>query len=89
MKNGYAPFKIPLIYTSMPEKGSKVYLFVVATTSRYGDYFTGGEGSELYIDELSLDYKYNAASIAGTVYGLLKPNDISEETSNEWNDYFF
>lgn len=83
VQNGYKPFKIPLIYSSMPPMGSKVYLFVVATTSRYGDYFTGGEGSELYIDELSLDYDYNATSIVGTVYGLLKPNDISEETSNE------
>ena len=83
VQNGYTPFKIPLIYSSMPPMGSKVYLFVVATTSRYGDYFTGGEGSEIYIDELSLDYKYNATSIEGTVYGLLEPNDISEETSNE------
>lgn len=82
VKNGYAPFKIPLIYTSMPEKGSKVYLFVVATTSRYGDYFTGGTDSELYIDELSLDYDYNAASLAGTSFGSLQPNNLSE-TSNE------
>lgn len=67
----------------MPPKGSKVYLFVVATTSRYGDYFTGGEGSELYIDELSLDYDYNAASLAETSFGSLQPNNLSEETSNE------
>ena len=80
-QNGYQPFKIPLIYTSMPPKGSKVYLFVVATTSRYGDYFTGGEGSELYIDELSLDYDYNAASLAETSFGSLQPNNLS--TSNE------
>lgn len=82
VKNGYAPFKIPLIYTSMPEKGSKVYLFVVATTSRYGDYFTGGTDSELYIDELSLDYDYNAASLAETSFGSLQPNNLSE-ISNE------
>lgn len=34
------------------------YLLVVAAASKYGDYFTGGTGSTLYIDDLSLDYDY-------------------------------
>lgn len=33
------------------------YLIVVATASKHGDYFTGGEGSVLYLDELELVYE--------------------------------
>ena len=32
------------------------YLVIVATASKYGDYFTGGEGSTLYLDEMELTY---------------------------------
>lgn len=31
-------------------------LSLVATASKYGDYFTGGEGSTLYLDEMELTY---------------------------------
>ncbi|MDE5829802.1 MAG: PCMD domain-containing protein [Duncaniella sp.] len=34
------------------------YVLVVASASKYGDYFTGGNGSILYIDDFSLDYFY-------------------------------
>ena len=34
------------------------YVLVVASASKYGDYFTGGNGSTLYIDDFSLDYFY-------------------------------
>lgn len=83
--SAYEPFEIPLVYREgkLPAAGTPIYITIVATSSIDGDEFTGSTNSILYIDELSLDYKYNAASIAGTVYGLLKPNDISEETSNE------
>ena len=32
------------------------YILVVATSSKYGDYFTGGEGSKLWVDEFELLY---------------------------------
>ncbi len=34
------------------------YVLVVASASKYGDYFTGGNGSLLYVDDFSLDYFY-------------------------------
>lgn len=32
------------------------YLVIVCSASRYGDYFTGGEGSEMYVDDFELEY---------------------------------
>ena len=32
------------------------YIVVVASASKYGDYFTGGEGSKLWLDECELIY---------------------------------
>lgn len=34
------------------------YILIVASASKYGDYFTGGNGSVLYIDDLELLYDY-------------------------------
>lgn len=34
------------------------YILIVASASKYGDYFTGGNGSILYIDDLKLLYDY-------------------------------
>lgn len=34
------------------------YVLVVATASKYGDYFTGGEGSTLFLDELEFGFDY-------------------------------
>jgi hypothetical protein len=34
------------------------YLIVVCSASKYGDYFTGGAGSVLYVDDFSLEYDY-------------------------------
>jgi len=51
---GYVKFTLPLVYrnaTSIP-----TYLVIAAASSRYGDYFTGGVGSVLYIDEFELIY---------------------------------
>lgn len=76
--NGYAPFKIPLIYTANPPKDGKVYIFIVATASRYGDYFTGSTSSVLYVDEFSLDYDYDAASFVGTELKDMTPININD-----------
>lgn len=51
---GYVKFTLPLVYrdaTRIPN-----YLVIAAASSRYGDYFTGGVGSVLYIDEFELVY---------------------------------
>lgn len=51
--NGYVHFSMPLIY-----RNNRAPKWVVITTasSRYGDYYTGGDGSTLYIDEFQFKY---------------------------------
>lgn len=52
--NDYVSFTLPLVYrsnTRIPK-----YLVVAGASSRYGDYFTGGRGSVLLIDEFELIY---------------------------------
>lgn len=45
--------RIPLTYRSN-KKASNIMM--TASSSTYGDYFTGGEGSTLYIDDIQLEY---------------------------------
>lgn len=52
-RNGYVQFTIPLEYRSLEQP---TYVVVSGAASRYGDYFTGGEGSTLYLDEFELIY---------------------------------
>jgi hypothetical protein len=52
--SGYVRFTLPLVYrdaTRIPR-----YIVIAAASSRYGDYFTGGVGSVLCIDEFELVY---------------------------------
>lgn len=79
ISNGYAPFKIPLIYTGNPPQDGKVYIFIVATASRYGDYFTGSTSSVLCVDEFSLDYDYNPASFVGTEFEDMPYKNINDK----------
>ena len=51
--SGYLQFTIPLKYRSLKDPS---FIVVSGAASRYGDYFTGGEGSTLYLDELELIY---------------------------------
>ena len=53
--DGMVPFEIELNYKDLTRKAQ--YIVVVATASRYGDYFTGGEGSTLWLDDLELIYE--------------------------------
>lgn len=48
----YAAFNIPIRYFRTDLKPS--YIIIAATSSKYGDYLTGGEGSQLYVDEFEL-----------------------------------
>ena len=45
---------IPLVYSNINKKPT--HLLVVFSASKYGDYFHGGEGSVLYVDDFSLEY---------------------------------
>ena len=52
----YIPFEFDFGYVSTSRVPK--YLLIVASASKYGDYFTGGNGSVLYIDDLELLYDY-------------------------------
>jgi hypothetical protein len=52
----YIPFEIELDYRATNRVPT--YIMIVASASKYGDYFTGGVGSVLYIDDLELLYDY-------------------------------
>ena len=49
----YVHFTIPLVYRN--DRTPK-YIVIVGAASRYGDYFTGGKGSVLKLDEFELVY---------------------------------
>ena len=77
-KNGYKSFSIPIIYRDTITPKSIV---IVAAASRYGDYFTGGEGSTLYLDELELKYDYDEDLLkdASEPFKNLNPIDITKQ----------
>ena len=52
----YVDITIPLNYKSYSRKPK--YLLVVASTSKYGDYYTGGPGATLDILHFTLEYDY-------------------------------
>lgn len=51
---GYREFRIDIKYRDT----SRIprYIQITCAASRYGDYFTGGTGATLYVDQLTLDY---------------------------------
>lgn len=52
--SGYIPFTINLEYRSLTRKPK--YLIIVASASKYGDYFTGSTSSVLYIDQFEFEF---------------------------------
>ena len=52
--SGYQQFEIKLDYRDTTQKPA--YIVIVGAASKYGDFFTGGQGSVLYLDELSFEY---------------------------------
>ena len=52
--DGWVEFTLPLEYRSYR---TPKYIVVVAASSRYGDFYTGGKGSALYLDEFSFVYE--------------------------------
>lgn len=53
--SNWTEFKLKLDYRSLTRKPK--YILIVASASKYGDYFTGGEGSTLWIDDFELIYE--------------------------------
>ena len=51
---GYQEFTINVDYRDRTR--TPKYIVIVASASKYGDYFTGGVGSTLYLDEFELVY---------------------------------
>lgn len=45
---------IPFVYRDLTKKPT--HLLIVFSSSKYGDYFHGGEGSTLYLDDFSFEY---------------------------------
>lgn len=52
----YKELDIKLEYRATNRKPT--YIIMVCSASKYGDFFTGGSGSVLYVDEFSLEYDY-------------------------------
>ncbi len=52
----YTPFEVKLDYKSTSRVPK--YILITASASKYGDYFTGGAGSTLFLDDLKLFYDY-------------------------------
>ena len=48
---------IPLVYRTLTKKPT--HLLIVFSSSKYGDYFHGGTGSTLYLDDFSFEYGDN------------------------------
>ena len=53
----YTELDLPLVYRSTSRVPK--YLVLVCTASKYGDYFTGGDGSILWVDDFSFEYDYD------------------------------
>ena len=54
--SNYESFEIELNYRNLFIRPT--YIQITCAASKYGDFFTGGNGSVLYVDEFSLDYDY-------------------------------
>lgn len=52
----FTPFEIELDYRATNRIPK--YILIVCTASKYGDYFTGGAGSILFVDNFSLEWDY-------------------------------
>lgn len=53
--NSYEQVDLTLDYRALNR--TPKYIAVIATASKYGDYFTGGEGSKLWLDNFELIYE--------------------------------
>lgn len=54
---GMQQLRIALEYNDRAKTNKPTYLIIVCSASIYGDYFAGGEGSLLYVDDFELVYE--------------------------------
>ncbi len=54
---GLQELTIPLTYKDAAKTTKPLYLVIVCTASYYGDFFCGGEGSCMYVDDFELIYE--------------------------------
>lgn len=47
---------IPLTYYEKAKNTKPLYLVIVCSASKFGDFFNGGEGSQMYLDDFELIY---------------------------------
>ncbi len=52
----WTDFEITLEYRATNRKPK--YILIVCSASKYGDYFTGGDGTSLWVDDFSLEWDY-------------------------------
>lgn len=52
-----AELEIPIEYYEKAKTTRPLYLIIVCTASKYGDFFSGGEGSLMYLDDFELIYE--------------------------------
>ena len=53
--SSYQQIEIPLTYRATNR--TPKYIIIVSAASKWGDYYVGGGGSTLYIDEMELVYE--------------------------------
>lgn len=51
-----ARLEIPLVYNERALTGRPTHLVIVASASKFGDYFSGAPGSVMYLDDFELEY---------------------------------
>ena len=54
--DGWVPFSIDIDYRTTSVEPT--HILVVAAASKWGDYFVGGSGSVMFIDDFKLEYDY-------------------------------
>ena len=54
---GMEKVTIPIDWYDSAKKNESKYIIIVCSASKYGDFFTGAEGSALYVDDFKLIYK--------------------------------
>ena len=59
---GWMKVTIPFTYNNTDEP---THIIISAASSRFGDYFTGGAGSTMYLDDIELLYDYETSQLTG------------------------
>lgn len=54
--DNYQPFRVELKYRDTSRRPK--YILIVASASKYGDYYTGGNGAVMCVDNFTLDWDY-------------------------------